>query len=280
MKNISNNLKELLNKDYIKLAKCFTITLQTGEIIGLTEHSQDLQINNTTYYSSNGFEHNNSDFTSNLSNSISEIIGLIDNNTININDIITGKFDNAKIEIFYIDTNDENFEKIHITTGNITSININDGKITFSINNILNVLDKTIGDIYSPLCRAQFCDQKCLLNINDYTFTSKITHVKSDTEFLYDISSIGVKDKNYFKYGIVIFTSGKNINQSMEIKQSFDNDIILNTKLNYSLTVGDTFKIIVGCDKTISSCINKFNNAINFRGEPHIANTTKVYKFY
>ena len=49
-----------------------------------------------------------------------------------------------------------------------------------------------------------------------------------------------IKDKNYFKYGIITFTSGKNINQSMEIKQSFDNSIILNTKLNYPIIVGYT----------------------------------------
>ncbi|KHO03059.1 hypothetical protein JS55_04300 [Rickettsia felis str. LSU] len=29
-------------------------------------------------------------------------------------------------------------------------------------------------------------------------------------------------------------------------------------------------KIIAGCDKNFISCCNKFNNAINFRGEPLI----------
>ena len=280
MKNTSNNLKQLLEKNYLKLVKCFKITLKNGEVIGLTEHSQDLIVDNLIYNSSYGFENNKNNFTIDLLNNNSEIVGLVDNNNIQINDILSGKFDNAKIEIFYIHLDDENLEKIHITTGNIASININDGKVNFIIDNILNVLDKTIGDIYSPLCRVQFCDHKCGLNINNYTFTSKITSVINDTEFLYDISIIGVKDKNYFKYGIITFTSGKNINQSMEIKQSFDNSIILNTKLNYPIIVGDIFKITVGCDKTISNCIHKFNNAINFRGEPHVANTTKVYKFY
>ena len=280
MKNISNNLKELLEKNYLKLAKCFKITLKNGDIIGLTEHSQDLLIDNLIYNSSYGFESDNSNFTTDLSSNNSEIIGLIDNNNIQIKDVLSGKFDNAKVEIFYINLDDESLEKIHITTGNIIKINVNDGKIHFLIDNILNILDKTIGDIYSPLCRAQFCDHKCALDINKYTFTSKITSIINDTEFLYDISNIGTKEKNYFKYGIITFTSGKNINQSMEIKQSFDNNIILNTKLNYPLNVGDIFKIVVGCDKTISTCINKFNNAINFRGEPNITSTSKVYKFY
>lgn len=280
MKNLSNNIKQLLEHNYLKLVKCFKITLKNGDIVGLTEHSQDLIIENIIYNSSYGFESNDSNFTTDLSNNSSEIVGLIDNKDIQINDILSGKFDNAKIEIFYIHLDDKNFEKIHVTTGNITSVNINGEKVNFVIDNVLNVLDKTIGDIYSPLCRAQFCGNKCSLNINDYTFTSKITHIVSDTEFLYDISIIGIKDKNYFKYGTITFIDGKNINQSIEIKQSFDNSIVLNTKLNHPITVGDMFKIVVGCDKTISNCIHKFNNAINFRGEPHITNTTKVYKFY
>ncbi|KJV57529.1 phage conserved hypothetical BR0599 family protein [Orientia chuto str. Dubai] len=36
-------------------------------------------------------------------------------------------------------------------------------------------------------------------------------------------------------------------------------------------------KLITGCDKTFSSCIKKFNNAINFRGEPFI-DALKTYK--
>jgi uncharacterized phage protein (TIGR02218 family) len=34
--------------------------------------------------------------------------------------------------------------------------------------------------------------------------------------------------------------------------------------------VGDKYSILAGCDKTFSMCKSKFNNTVNFRGEPYI----------
>jgi uncharacterized phage protein (TIGR02218 family) len=39
----------------------------------------------------------------------------------------------------------------------------------------------------------------------------------------------------------------------------------------YKLEIGDEYSIIAGCDKNFSSCITKFDNALNFRGEPYIS---------
>lgn len=279
MKNISDNLKNKLNNNYIKLIKCFKIILSDGDIIGFTEHSKDIMIDQIIYKSSNGFEN-----TTNLNgldlNNNSNIIGLVDNKNISIDKVVSGYFDNATIDIFYIDLDDDNLEKILITRGKIKTVNISNGKVLLNIDNILNILDKTVGDIFSPLCRATFCDNKCKLLTDNYTFTGKIIEIKNDTEFLCSGNDISNKNKNYFKYGIIIFLDGENKNKIMEIKQSFDNDIILNSKMNYPLKIGDSFKIIAGCDKTFETCSKVFNNAINFRGEPDIASTSKVFKFY
>jgi uncharacterized phage protein (TIGR02218 family) len=34
---------------------------------------------------------------------------------------------------------------------------------------------------------------------------------------------------------------------------------------------GDGVTLYPGCDKTIDTCKNKFNNNLNFQGEPHFA---------
>ena len=44
----------------------------------------------------------------------------------------------------------------------------------------------------------------------------------------------------------------------------------------YSLPLGSAVKVVVGCDKIIKTCANKFCNAINFRGEPFVPNVDKV----
>ncbi|KJV58375.1 phage conserved hypothetical BR0599 family protein [Rickettsia felis str. Pedreira] len=54
----------------------------------------------------------------------------------------------------------------------------------------------------------------------------------------------------------------------MEVK-SFSNRLVtLVLPMPFVISTGDEFTIIAGCDKASRTCIVKFNNIINFRGEP------------
>jgi uncharacterized phage protein (TIGR02218 family) len=44
----------------------------------------------------------------------------------------------------------------------------------------------------------------------------------------------------------------------------------------YTIETGDRFTIVAGCDKSSKTCIEKFNNIINFRGEPDVPGTDKI----
>ena len=88
--------------------------------------------------------------------------------------------------------------------------------------------------------------------------------------FITDNEIILSKSSGYFDYGIIEFTSGNNIGQKMEIKQYNGGQFILQLNLPKSLSVGDNFNVVAGCNKEFSTCCDKFNNAINFHGEPHL----------
>ncbi len=86
--------------------------------------------------------------------------------------------------------------------------------------------------------------------------------------------------KKRFDYGLAIFYSGDNQGISMEIKScnSDDNNIKLALPLPYNIKIGDTFKMIAGCDKNFNTCSKVYNNALNFRGEPHIPQNITFHK--
>lgn len=92
----------------------------------------------------------------------------------------------------------------------------------------------------------------------------------------------------WFNDGLITFTSGANSGFSFEIKSWDGINLTLFTPLPFALTVGDSFKIEPGCDKTptTTGCL-KFQgyssdgfqtiiaptNILNFRGEPFIPGT-------
>jgi uncharacterized phage protein (TIGR02218 family) len=45
------------------------------------------------------------------------------------------------------------------------------------------------------------------------------------------------------------------------------------------MAVGDIFTIIAGCDKTLAICRDKFDNIINFRGDPFVPGTDALLDY-
>jgi uncharacterized phage protein (TIGR02218 family) len=281
MKNIGDDLKKSLADSSPSMARCFRIKLKDNSIIAFTEHRSELKIGNVLYKPGCSFEENSglrafSDMTSNSYG----VVSIFDGVNIKKDEVFLGKFDGAEVNVFMVNYDHPEYGSISIISGFVDSLEISGEKIYFSVAGIMSVLEKTIGDVYSPLCRAKFCDKKCSLAAQDYTFYGAIASVASEIEFHSEDSPIKDKAIDYFKYGYITFVDGKNAGSSVEIKQSSLGDIVLNISPVNVMEIGNQFRLVAGCDKKFSSCGGKFGNAINFRGEPNLPRTTKVYKFY
>lgn len=77
---------------------------------------------------------------------------------------------------------------------------------------------------------------------------------------------------DFYKFGAVKWLDGANQDISMEIKGWTDSTrtIELFLPMPYTMVVGDRFEIYPGCDKAVATCFAKFNNVVNFRGEPYV----------
>lgn len=89
-------------------------------------------------------------------------------------------------------------------------------------------------------------------------------------------ATLGFPD-DWFNGGWVVFESGDNDGISMEIRDFTADDGItieqiveLFSDLPFDIQVGDKLRIIPGCDKTLNTCVTKFNNARRMEGEPYV----------
>lgn len=83
-------------------------------------------------------------------------------------------------------------------------------------------------------------------------------------------SSATDSSAGYLDGGTLSWISGANAGVSMEIKSYITDGSIVTLWLgmNYQPAAGDTFFYYPGCDKRRETCLQKFNNILNFRGEP------------
>ena len=158
---------------------------------------------------------------------------------------------------------------ITIFRGFVGNVLIENNVINTTIFSNLARLQYSIGQLYSPVCRECIGSEKCGINIDNYKANGVVENIISADCFTGNHQINKATEIGYYKYGIIKFLTGKLQGISMQIKDELDGKIYLlqNTKL---ISIGDEYELFAGCDKTLKTCKEKFNNVMNFRGEPYI----------
>ncbi|MBN8828630.1 MAG: DUF2163 domain-containing protein [Sphingobacteriia bacterium] len=274
MRNIGKLINSYTNS-ITTLCNCIEIKRKDGLILYFTDHEKDLVINEIIYNSCQSFEASAFANELGLTPNNLNIQGILSHENIRNDEILAGKYDFAEVTIFQIDYTNPSIGKIIINHGFIGEINCNNNHFSAELKSLSQKTDQVLGEIYSPMCRAKFGSNECGINTNDFSNTSKVIAV--DNPYL--IFSTNLKKPiGFFDYGLIEFISGDNKNIKIEIRSYFNDQIILATPLPYKILIEDEFKITIGCDKTFTTCCNTFNNAINFRGEPHVPGIDQVFK--
>ncbi|ETO91084.1 MAG: phage conserved hypothetical BR0599 family protein [Candidatus Xenolissoclinum pacificiensis L6] len=245
---------------------CCVIELSDKSKILLTDADENIVIDSEVYYSNSGIELSAIEKNNNQTTDNCVISGFLESSLITEQDLISGKYDNCKIEIFRFDHQ----TKTHYISGFIDSIIIEKGKFTAEIKSLSTVLDRSMTVRFSRKCRANFCDSKCKLQLSDYQIKGLVKQV-IDPYTIFSDTEIS-KPLNYFTHGILEFISGNNKGITKEIVYSNHNTIQILIPYNQKIVINDEYIITAGCDKKITTCANKFQNTINFRGEPFIPN--------
>jgi uncharacterized phage protein (TIGR02218 family) len=157
--------------------------------------------------------------------------------------------------------------------------------ITLRLESLLAIALRTIPrTIFDEKCNNQLFDQWCgLIRAN---FQQSVTVVTGSTTgvLLCVVSGAAVfggqnpspGQSGYWDLGQVVFTSGVDNGVVRSIKQSLvvgaNMQLTLLQPLPFQPAVGDAFSVVPGCDKSIGTCINKFNN-LNGQVPPGAPNT-------
>jgi uncharacterized phage protein (TIGR02218 family) len=273
MKTISTNLDSHLASEVTTIATCWKLTRRDEIIMGFTDHDRDIVIDDITYQASTGFTPSAVANNSALSVDNLDVEGVIDSDTITEEDIQAGLYDFAQIEVFIVNYSDLTQGVLNLRTGWLGEIKFGRNKFVAEVRGLMQNLAQGLGQLYSPSCRAKLGDARCGIDIEDFTDEGSVTSV-TDNQVFKDTTR--EESNGWFDGGQITFTSGNNEGLSMEIKEFRNSQITLVLPMAYDLSVSDTYSIIAGCDKSFDTCIAKFGNAINFRGEPHVPGIDKM----
>lgn len=266
-RSISADLEAHFGSETTTIAMLWKVTRTDGTVLGFTNHDENITYNSVVYLAASGFIPSDVALKSDFSVSNHEIQGILDSNYIDEDDLLAGRYDYAEIEMMLINYTDVTDGVVMLPRGWLGQVQLKDGQFIAEVRGLSEKINKNIGQIYSPTCRAILGDSRCKVNLAPYTATVSVTSVTDKQNFK---SSALTQANGYFTGGEVEFTSGNNNGLKMEVKAFQSTQITLALPMPYTVQSGDTFRVIAGCDKAFETCKTKFNNVINFRGEPHV----------
>ena len=227
----------------------------------------------------NGKIYKNCQFIDDISFNDLERIDDVKIRFINNDNIELERLLNAKIVVYLaaIDTRNHVMDAdniicqntVAIFSGFVDNITANGVLLKITVSSNVAKLNYSNSSLFSPICRECLGSEKCKVNLENYKASGTVLEIISSDCIVGNHRENRSVPVGYYKYGTIKFLSGKLRGFTIQIKDEVDGKVYLlrNTKL---IEVGDSYEIFAGCNKTLSVCKNKFNNVVNFRGEPYI----------
>jgi len=279
MKAIGTLLKQHLAGEVSTYAICWLVVRKDGQRFGFTSHDRDLFLDLQTYTAATGFIPSSIAESAGLKVDNLEIDSILDHAHVSIKDIEAGLYDYADIEIFLVNYNDLTQSKMILKVGKIGNISTGRDLFTAEVRSLSQFYSTIVVEQYQPSCRAKLGDQRCQFIIATLTVSGVVSTVDTvEGKRKFTSSLLGSQSDFWFNNGVITFTSGLNNGYSMEVKDYLDVDgsFILHQRLVSLITPGDTFEVYPGCDKSVNECKLKFNNLVNYRGEPMVPGQNRV----
>lgn len=250
------------------LAWAIKIERSDGEVYGWTSATKDEEISGVDYLSAPGLDVASFATSAGLAVDNTEITILPDDTIITRADIIAGRWDNAEYTLFRYNWADLTDGVDVRSVGNLGELQPKAGAYVAELRGLQQYLQQTVGSVSTKTCRARLGDAKCTVDLGPWTETGTITSVTSKQVFR---DSSRAEAADYFGEGILTWTGGDNIGLSQKVKtHAADGTFTLSLPMIFDVQVGDTYSVIAGCRKRLDEdCVAKFNNGLNFQGEPH-----------
>lgn len=251
------------------MCHCWKVTRNDGLVQGFTDHDNQLTFDSVTYEASSGFTA--TQFASNMGLAVDnlEVEGALSSDTINEDDLARGHYDNAKVEVYWVNWSDVSQRHV-ISRGYIGEVKRTGVMFQAELRGLSNALQQKTGRRYQRYCNAVIGDARCGLNLSSPTYTGSGTVSLASSSRTFTVSGLAGFSDDWFSAGVLNWLTGANVGQSMEVKLHNVTTTAVSIELwqamPFVVAPGDTFTVTAGCKQDAATCNSKFGNIANFRG--------------
>jgi uncharacterized phage protein (TIGR02218 family) len=279
MKNPSANLRAAINAGAV--CTIVSVVAPSGSAAYFTDHDVPLTFGGNSYQPTPGLSRSQLK----LANTTEVSAQNVSAQSVDLPDdeLQSGLWDSAVVTVSLLGWQMVTPETMVVNKGTFGAMGWTDTIIQVSTQNILRNLGKQIGRQIMPTCRHALYDigdnfdkiGACGIDPTGFTQTATVTAILT-ANLKFKITAT-TEDDDWASNGYVQWTSGGNnaVTNLVKIHSVDANPVIgeaveLLIPTTRPIQVGDTLKVLGGCDHTMGACFAKFSNQANFGGFPNM----------
>jgi uncharacterized phage protein (TIGR02218 family) len=279
-------IEELARQDVTRLVLCWRLLRRDGVVLGFTTHDQDIMLAGERYRSAPSFTPSALVRSAGTDVDSMDVRGALSHAAIRDTDLLAGRYDLAELRLFLVDWQQPEVGRIDLGSGRFGSVSSDGTSFSVEVRGLTEALDRPIVELTSPECRADLGDKRCRVALRRYTRLSSVVARTDNQIFEAEGLSASV---NAYGYGRIRWLTGASsssesevVSQSLISEASYDTArlrLTLREPPPGGVTAGDRFEISFGCDKRYTTCLGRFGNQLNFRGEPFVPGVDALLRY-
>ena len=252
------------------LAYCWKATRRDGYVLAVTTCARDLLFQGTLYLSKNGFNPKAISQEASAAVVNTEVDGYLSPEITEL-DFEAGKWDGCTVEMFEVNYRSLSDGKMRLATFTMGDIKVTRSAFNAEMRGLTQRLQKTVGRLVTKGCPWVFGSVSpdnftpaCNKALGPLTVTGTLTSATDRRTFA---DSARAEASDYFGAGVITFTSGANVGQSLEISSFASGAFVTYMPFLSNPAIGDTYSLTPGCRKRFTEdCRTKFANTPHFGG--------------
>ena len=246
------------------MALCWRLERRDGAGIGLTSHDRAVLSGGVMFDPAPGMVPGSITRSLGLQPDSSEAAGALSSDALEEVDLALGRWDGATLQLTAVDWSDTALDSITLLGGEVGAVAIKDDSFSADLTGAAARLDDPVCPATSPECRAHFGDKQCRVDLAGRTVGAIVVAI-SGNQLTLDQT---LDDRHVF--GRLRYMSGANCGISTVILSASATVVQVRDLPRAPVELGCRVEVREGCDKRLQTCVSRFNNAVNFRGEPHL----------
>jgi uncharacterized phage protein (TIGR02218 family) len=255
---------------------CWRLERRDGVALGFTTHDRDLVIGGLVYRAAPGMLPSAVSVSDGFDQDNVDVKGALTSDAISAEDLKAGRWDGAALAIFMTDWSAPGAEMLHVARGELGEVSVTGEAFEAELKGPTAALERPVVEQTSPECRASLGDKRCRVDMAGRVQVAWVVSVEDERVVIVDALE---PTANAYGYGWLRWIGGRNSGLESQVRASSGDRVTLREAPAFAPAAGDLLELRQGCDRRFATCVGRFGNAVNFRGEPHLPGTDLLTRY-